>query len=96
MDIEKFTDEYFQYKLDTQTFDSEDMWEFIKLFKIKITYKNTLPFANIAIIYCKFYNSYYACEWDCGSINNLYKIQPYKVIPVEYYKTILVKEWKKV
>jgi len=39
----KFSNNYFQYKLDTKTFDSEGFWEFIDAFKYETEYgKNSV------------------------------------------------------
>ena len=100
MDIEKFSDEYFQYKLDTKTFDKQDIYEFIEAFEVEAEYGEPRRWYCTVISYCKFNNKYYACEWEQGLTecqeNEWYGDQPYEVIPVEYYKTILIKEWKKV
>lgn len=99
MDIEKFSDEYFQYKLDTKSFDKEDFWEFIDAFKYETEYGEKRRWSRSAITYCKFRDKFYACEWDQGLIemqeDEWYGDQPYEVIPVKYYKTILAIDWQK-
>lgn len=94
----KFTDEYFQYKLDTQTFDKEDFWEFIDAFGVETEYGEPRRWSRLATTYCEFNNKYYACEWDQGLTemqeSDWYGDQPYEVVPKE--KTVVIKVWEKV
>lgn len=94
----KFSDEYFQYKLDTQTFDKEDFWEFIDAFGVETEYGEPRRWSRLATTYCEFNNKYYACEWDQGLTemqeNDWYGNQPYEVIPGE--KTVIMRTWERV
>lgn len=94
----EFSDNYFQYKLDTQTFDTEDFWEFIDAFKYETEYGEKRRWSRWVITYCKFRDKFYACEWDQGLTecqeDNWYGDQPYEVVPKE--KTVIIRTWEKV
>ena len=98
MILDKFSDDYFQYKLDTKSFDKEDFWEFIDAFKYETEYGEPRRWYRRAITYCKFNGKYYACEWDQGLTecqeNEWYGEQPYEVIPGE--KTVIMRTWERV
>lgn len=91
----EFTDEYFQYKLNTQTFDSEDLWEFIDAFKYETEYKEAHRWRRQVITYCKFHDKFYACKWEQDmQEDEWYGDQPYEVVPKE--KTVIIRTWERV
>ena len=95
MDIEKFTDEYFQYKLDTKSFDEEDFWEFIDTFKYETKYDKKWRWSCWVITYCKFHEKFYACEWEQDmQEDRWYGDQPYEVVPKK--ETIVTTIWERV
>lgn len=94
----EFTDEYFQYRLDTKSFDKEDFWEFIDTFENTTEYDEKRRWSRLATTYCEFHGKFYACKWDQGLTemqeDEWYGDQPYEVIPKE--KTVVIRTWEKV
>lgn len=94
----EFSDDYFQYKLDTKSFDKEDFWEFIDAFKYETEYGEKRRWSRSAITYCEFRGKFYVCEWDQGLTecqeDEWYGDQPYEVIPGE--KTVVIRTWERV
>lgn len=94
----EFSDNYFQYKLDTKSFDKEDFWEFIDAFKYATEYGENQRWSRWVTTYCKFNNKYYACEWDQGLTefqeDEWYGEQPYEVISKE--ETVVIRTWERV